>query len=280
MLRQRFYLQLNLALTATTIAVALCCPANSQAATCPPSYGKVCGGDPTVNENLSKYVMSMGARETEFQDTGPNGQNGDSCNIIKPGDPCHNHTLANNADKYPSLEENRAQNGDYGYFQNNQNDVEHAKRLGIDPEVASCLNNRRGGRDGSCTMEEQACAQAKYLQAAHGSAAEQASAGNFSTADGMLDNKWFGVGHTNGCSEAILGNAPHGTQWEERPTQQRRQQQETNYSDQNFYQDPSQQLIDTALDIVDAVLASRRLAPTHYKGEGARIPADGTFPYP
>jgi hypothetical protein len=144
--------------------------------------------DANIDENLAKYVMSIGARETSLD---PQQAKDDYYNAVStvPGKSYRNANVANGVkNEGLTLAQAQAKYGDYGFFQTNQNDVEHAIRLGIPRNIASAMNN--GGGQGSYTLQEQAKATALYIKAYRPEAANAAARGDWSTANAILKGKW------------------------------------------------------------------------------------------
>lgn len=163
---------------------------------------KLCGD---VDENVARFVMSIGARETGFNDKQAqydalnqletvysNGKKTQVANSQvlaeykkitgntgwKPGDPVDQ----------AAFKKAQAYRGDYGYFQTNQDNVEEAVKMGIPREVASAINN--GGGSGGYSVEKQACATALYIQKLNPAAAAAAARGDFNTANALLKGRW------------------------------------------------------------------------------------------
>ena len=161
---------------------------NSNAALTPSSANfKI---DENIDENLARYTMSIGARETSFDTSEANSDYYNSTVTI-PGKngSYYNSNVARGVNKEDlTLEQSRAKYGDYGYFQTNQNDVEHAVRLGVPRDIASAMNN--GGGRGNYTPEQQARATALYIKAYRPEAAAAASRGDYTTANALLKGKW------------------------------------------------------------------------------------------
>lgn len=141
-----------------------------------------------IDQNLANYTMSIGARETSFQAKEANSDFYNGVETVK-GKSYRNSNVVRGVQKEGlTLEQSQAKYGDYGYFQTNQNDVEHAVRLGVPRDVASAMNN--GGGRGNYTPEQQARAVAMYIKAYKPEAAAAASRGDFATANALLKGKW------------------------------------------------------------------------------------------
>lgn len=138
------------------------------------------GGAPPIDDNVNRFIGSIGARETGFRDseaaTDANNQPGNNSNVRR--------AMANGM----SQEDAMAKYGDYGYFQTNQNDVEHAIRLGVPRDVAQALNN--GGGRGNYSVEEQTRAMDAYLQKLSPEGYEAAKRGDWDTANNAFKGKW------------------------------------------------------------------------------------------
>jgi hypothetical protein len=193
----------------------------------PTKYGSIANGS-TINQNFSNYVMSIGARETGFSDKEANT---DFYNQISPGGGSspkiydsngkvvgyHNSNVARGVNKEGlTLEQAQAKYGDYGYFQTNQNDVDHAIKLGVPPDKAAAMNN--GGGNGKYTVEQQAEATALYIQKLNPAAAEAAANGDYAKANSLLNGKWpslpGGKSHKSGndaCANSFLNYTGSGS---------------------------------------------------------------------
>jgi hypothetical protein len=144
--------------------------------------------DANIDENLAKYVMSIGARETSLDSKQANDDYYNAVETVD-GKSYRNANVARGVQKEGlTLAQAQAKYGDYGFFQTNQNDVEHAVRLGVPRDVASAMNN--GGGRGNYSLEEQARATALYIKAYRPEAAEAAARGDWDTANAILKGKW------------------------------------------------------------------------------------------
>jgi len=179
----------------------------------PSGIGSIADGQ--VNQNFSNYVMSIGARETSFS---AREANSDYYNQVEtvPGQSYANSNVRRGVQQEGlTLEQAQARYGDYGYFQTNQADVEHAVRLGVPRDTASAMNN--GGGNGNYTPQEQARATALYIQAYNPEAAAAASRGDYDTANRLLNGKWpslpGGRSHRPGndaCANRFLQGSSNG----------------------------------------------------------------------
>ncbi len=179
----------------------------------PSGVGSIADGQ--INQNFSNYVMSIGARETGFS---AREANSDYYNQVEtvPGQSYANSNVRRGVQQEGlTLEQAQARYGDYGYFQTNQADVEHAVRLGVPRETASAMNN--GGGNGTYSPQEQARATALYIQAYNPAAAEAASRGDYDTANRLLNGKWpslpGGRSHRPGndaCANRFLQGSSNG----------------------------------------------------------------------
>jgi hypothetical protein len=141
-----------------------------------------------LNDNLTKFIASIGARETSFN---ANEANSDYYNAVStvPGQSYRNSNVARGVQQEGlTLEQAQAKYGDYGFFQTNQNDVEDAVRRGVPREIASAMNN--GGGRGNYTVAQQTNAIAEYIKKYKPEAAAAASRGDWSTANSLLNGKW------------------------------------------------------------------------------------------
>lgn len=145
--------------------------------------GGMTGGGSTegkLDENVARYIGSIGARETGFSD--------------KEADTDANNRVHNNSNvrrgvhNGMSEEDARAKYGDYGYFQTNQNDVDHAIRLGVSPHIARALNN--GGGRGGYSVEQQTRAMDAYMQRLSPEGYAAAKRGDWDTANQHFKGKW------------------------------------------------------------------------------------------
>ncbi len=179
----------------------------------PSGIGSIADGQ--INQNFSNYVMSIGARETSFS---AREANSDYYNQVEtvPGQSYANSNVRRGVQQEGlTLEQAQARYGDYGYFQTNQADVEHAVRLGVPRDTASAMNN--GGGNGNYTPQEQARATALYIQAYNPEAAAAASRGDYDTANRLLNGKWpslpGGRSHRPGndaCANRFLQGSSNG----------------------------------------------------------------------
>lgn len=144
--------------------------------------------DQNVDENLARYTMSIAARETGFNAKEANSDFYNGVASVK-GQSYYNSNVARGVNKEGlSVQQAQAKYGDYGYFQTNQTDVDHAVRLGVPRDIASAMNN--GGGKGNYSPEQQARATALYIKAYRPDAAAAASRGDFATANALLKGKW------------------------------------------------------------------------------------------
>ena len=141
-----------------------------------------------LNDNLTKYAASIGARETGF---GVKEANSDYYNAVSTvkGKSYRNSNVARGVQSEGlTLAQSQAKYGDYGFFQTNQNDVEDAVRRGIPRDVASAMNN--GGGRGNYSVAQQTNAVAQYIKKYKPEAAAAAARGDWDTANSLLKGKW------------------------------------------------------------------------------------------
>jgi hypothetical protein len=141
-----------------------------------------------LNDNLTKYAASIGARETGF---GAKEANSDYYNAVETvkGKSYRNSNVARGVKSEGlTLAQSQAKYGDYGFFQTNQNDVEDAVRRGIPRDVASAMNN--GGGRGNYSVAQQTNAVSQYIKKYKPEAAAAAARGDWDTANSLLKGKW------------------------------------------------------------------------------------------
>jgi hypothetical protein len=155
---------------------------------CPSSSDVGSIADGQINQNFSNYVMSIGARETVFNAREANSDYYNQLETVAGQSYANSNVRRGVYQEGMSTEQAQARYGDYGYFQTNQADVEHAVRLGVPRETASAMNN--GGGNGNYSLQEQARATALYIQAYNPEAAAAASRGDYDTANRLLNGKW------------------------------------------------------------------------------------------
>ena len=184
-------------------------PIVNSSASCdnPTSVPSIANGS-TINQNYSNYVMSIASRETGFS--------GSEASTDRYNQVSNNSNVPNGVNNGMSVSDAQAKYGDYGFFQTNQADVDDAVRHGVDPSVASAMNN--GGGNGNYSLDQQANATAEYIRVRYPAAYDAASRGDYDTANSMLKGKWpslpGGRSHRAGndaCANAILaGNSTGG----------------------------------------------------------------------
>lgn len=136
----------------------------------------------TIHPNQLRFLRGIAAGETRFSSREATkdryNQAANNANVRKYGD----------AGK------------DYGYYQNNQNDVKDAVRRGVDPKLASALNG--GGKTNNADLDTQTRAMHDYIsknprfaKAYNTLSTEQP---DFEAARKAMQNKWF----------ALKNNAP------------------------------------------------------------------------
>jgi hypothetical protein len=141
-----------------------------------------------LNDNLTKFVASIGARETSFSASEASSDYYNAVSTVQ-GQSYRNSNVARGVQQEGlTLEQAQAKYGDYGFFQTNQNDVEDAVRRGVPREVASAMNN--GGGRGNYTVAQQTNAIAEYIKKYKPQAAAAASRGDWPTANSLLNGKW------------------------------------------------------------------------------------------
>ncbi|MBU6375446.1 MAG: hypothetical protein KGQ59_05580 [Bdellovibrionales bacterium] len=161
-----------------------------------------------LNDNLTRFVLSLGCRETGFNK--------------KEASHDLNNRASNNRNvrvlvaKGVSEKEAMKIAGDYGYFQCNQNDVNDAQNLGLEPEVASALNN--GQNKGQYTLAQQTRAVIQYIKKSPAlkKGAEAAERQDWKTANRLLNKKWpslpGGGSHKShldaNCNQYLAGKDP------------------------------------------------------------------------
>jgi len=141
-----------------------------------------------LNDNLTKYAASIGARETGF---GAKEANSDYYNAVETvkGQSYRNSNVARGVKSEGlTLAQSQAKYGDYGFFQTNQNDVEDAVRRGVPRDVASAMNN--GGGRGNYSVAQQTNAIGQYIKKYKPEAAAAAARGDWDTANSLLKGKW------------------------------------------------------------------------------------------
>lgn len=148
--------------------------------------------DPNINENLARYVMSIGARETGLN---PEQARSDVHNVEedkyvnnKRVEVRNSNVVKGRREEGLTLAQAQAKYGDYGFFQTNQSDVNEAVSKGVPRNIASAMNN--GGNRGNYSLEEQARATALYIKAFRPDAAAAAERGDWDTANSILNGKW------------------------------------------------------------------------------------------
>jgi hypothetical protein len=171
--------------------------------------------DGQINQNFSNYVMSIGARETTLSAREANSDYYNQLETVRGQSYANSNVRRGVYEQGMSLPQAQARYGDYGYFQTNQADVDHAVRLGVPRETASAMNN--GGGNGNYTLQEQARATALYIQAYNPAAAAAASRGDYDTANRLLNGKWpslpGGRSHRPGndaCANRFLQGSSNG----------------------------------------------------------------------
>jgi hypothetical protein len=141
-----------------------------------------------LNDNLTKYAASIGARETGFDAKEANSDYYNAVSTVK-GKSYRNSNVARGVQREGlTLAQSQAKYGDYGFFQTNQNDVEDAVRRGIPRDVASAMNN--GGGRGNYSVAQQTNAIAQYIKKYKPEAAAAAGRGDWGTANSLLNGKW------------------------------------------------------------------------------------------
>lgn len=83
---------------------------------------------------------------------------------------------------------------DYGYYQCNQLDVEHAIRIGVNPEIAKHLNG--GGKGGTSSIAQQTMAMHEYIKRVYKEEYDTLKSGDdeaFEAAVERMNGKWFGL---------------------------------------------------------------------------------------
>ena len=190
----------------------------SDGAGCHPEKYKSIANGKDINQNYANYINSIGARETGFDDgsanSDANNQLEDVYNKNGKRTSVKNHNVARGVNKEGlTLAQSQAKYGDYGYYQNNQTDVEDAVSKGVPRETASALNN--GGGHGHYSQEQQSEAMAEYIKVSNPSAYEAASRGDYDTANSKLKGKWFSLDKnksefsgTSGCANKFLTYKP------------------------------------------------------------------------
>lgn len=123
-----------------------------------------------IDPNVLKFIRSVGARETNFNEneaySESYNQPGNNANVRKYGQ----------------------KGADYGYFQTNEMDVDHAIKLGVPKEIARHLNG--GGSGGKSTPEQQSYAMSEYLKRLNPQAYEELKKGNWSAGNQAFKGKW------------------------------------------------------------------------------------------
>ena len=143
-----------------------------------------------IDPNFANFVMSIGARETSFSAKEANSDYYNAVSTV-PGKngSYRNSNVARGVQKEGmTLEDAQKKYGDYGFFQTNQWDVDHAVRLGIPRDVASAMNN--GGGRGNYTAEQQARSVALYIRTWKPEAEAAAKAGDYAKANALCKGKW------------------------------------------------------------------------------------------
>jgi hypothetical protein len=136
--------------------------------------------DINLNDNLTKFAMSIGARETGFS---ASEASTDRYNLAS-----NNSNVRDAVAGGMSLSDAQAKFGDYGYFQTNQADVDDAIRRGVPAPIAQAMNN--GGGRGNYSAAQQTAAVAEYIKVLNPTAAAAASSGDWTTANSLLKGKW------------------------------------------------------------------------------------------
>lgn len=136
--------------------------------------------DINLNDNLTKFAMSIGARETGFSAS--------EASTDRYNQASNNSNVRNAVAGGMSLSDAQAKYGDYGYFQTNQADVDDAIRRGVPASIAQAMNN--GGGRGNYSAAQQTTAVVEYIKVLNPSAAAAASKGDWTTANSLLNGKW------------------------------------------------------------------------------------------
>lgn len=123
-----------------------------------------------IPKNALNFIRSIGARETGFQASKAQSekynQSGNNKNVARYG----------------------AAGADYGFYQTNARDVEHAIKLGVPPHIAKALNN--GDGKGSYTVEQQTRAMHEYLSRYKPEAYKKVTEGDYNAGHAAFSGKW------------------------------------------------------------------------------------------